>query len=114
MQCLRILRIEKLKNRAFCIEPPALAGGSFVYRRIKTKTDGFFHLRKPTEYDKINSEKYRKEIETMRKKTDLEAVKETLKLFLYMPIEKTDLSPIIIMVRKTAANLNMYCLNLHI
>ena len=70
MQCLRILRIEKLKNRAFCIEPPALAGGSFVYRRIKTKTDGFFHLRKPTEYDKINSEKYRKEIETMRKKTD--------------------------------------------
>ena len=85
-----------------------------MYRRIKTKTDGFFHLRKPTEYDKINSEKYRKEIETMRKKTDLEAVKETLKLFLYMPIEKTDLSPIIIMVRKTAANLNMYCLNLHI
>lgn len=50
----------------------------------------------------------------MREKTDLEAVKETLKLFLYMPIEETDLSPIIIMVRKTAANLNMYCLNLHI
>lgn len=38
-------------------------------------------MRKTTEYDKINSEKYRKEIETMRKKTDLEAVKETLKLF---------------------------------
>lgn len=53
-------------------------------------------MRKTTEYDKINSEKYRKEIETMRKKTDLEAVKETLKLFLYMPIEETDLSPIII------------------
>ena len=65
-------------------------------RGIKTKTGGFFRLRKPTEYDKINSEKYRKEIETMRKKTDLEAVKETLKLFLYMPIEETDLSPIII------------------
>lgn len=96
MRCLRILRIEKLKNRAFCIEPPALAGGSFVCRGIKTKTGGFFRLRKPTEYDKINSEKYRKEIETMRKKTDLEAVKETLKLFLYMPIEETDLSPIII------------------
>ena len=53
-------------------------------------------MRKTTEYDKINSEKYRKEIETMRKKTDLEAVKETLKLFLYMPIEETDLSQIII------------------
>lgn len=41
-QCLGILRIEKLKNRAFCIEPPALAGGSFVCRGIKTKTGGFF------------------------------------------------------------------------
>ena len=37
-----------------------------------------------------------KEIKSMRKMTDLEAVKETLKLFLYMPIEETDLSPIII------------------
>ena len=71
-------------------------------------------MRKTTEYDKINSEKYRKEIETMRKKTDLEAVKETLKLFLYMPIEETDLSPIITMARKTAANLNMHCVGLHI
>lgn len=32
----------------------------------------------------------------MREKTDLKAVKETLKLFLYMPIEETDLYPIII------------------
>ena len=47
-------------------------------------------------YDKIKPEKDGKEIKNMRKKTDLEAVKETLKLFLYMPIEETDLSPIII------------------
>lgn len=68
MRCLRILRIEKLKNRAFCIEPPALAGGSFVCRGIKTKTGGFFRLRKPTEYDKINSEKYRKRLKLCEKR----------------------------------------------
>ena len=50
----------------------------------------------------------------MREKTDLKAVKETLKLFLYMPIEETDLSPIITMARKTAANLNMHHLDLRI
>lgn len=55
-----------------------------------------FLLRQPAKYDKIKPEKDGKEIENMRKKTDLEAVKETLKLFLYMPIEETDLSPIII------------------
>lgn len=34
MRYLRILRIEKLKNRTFCIAPPANAGGSFVYRGV--------------------------------------------------------------------------------
>lgn len=41
MRCLRILRIENLQkqNIAFCIAPPADAGGSFVCRGI---TVGFF------------------------------------------------------------------------
>lgn len=40
-----------------------------------------FLLRQPAKYDKIKPEKDGKEIKNMRKKTDLEAVKETLKLF---------------------------------
>ena len=53
-------------------------------------------MRRQTEYDKINPEKYRKEIENMRKKTDLNAVKETLKLFLYMPISETPMFPLLV------------------
>lgn len=88
--------MKKLNSITFCIAPPANAGGSFVCRGIKAKNWRLFRLRKPTEYDKINSEKYRKEIETMRKKTDLEAVKETLKLFLYIPISETPMFPLFV------------------
>ena len=88
--------MKKLNSITFCIAPPANAGGSFVCRGIKAKNWRLFRLRKPTEYDKINSEKYRKEIETMRKKTDLEAVKETLKLFLYIPISEAPMFPLFV------------------
>lgn len=98
MRCLRILRIEKLKNRAFCIEPPANAGGSFVCWSIHRRAlfVRFFVCVSRQNVIKSNQKKYRKEIKNMREKTDLKAVKETLKLFLYMPIEETDLYPIII------------------
>ena len=50
----------------------------------------------------------------MKKETDLEEVKNILKEFLHMPVEETELSPIITMARKTAANPDAYCLDLRV
>lgn len=77
MACWNI--VKKIKYH-----PPA---GSFSFA---------FLLRQLIKYDKIKPEKTRKEIKNMREKTDLEAVKETLKLFLYMPISETSMFPLLV------------------
>lgn len=90
--------MKKLNNITFCIAPPADAGGVFVCWSIHRRAlfVRFFVCVSRQNVIKSNQKKYRKEIKNMREKTDLKAVKETLKLFLYMPIEETDLYPIII------------------
>ena len=90
--------MKKLNNITFCIAPSADAGGVFVCWSIRRRAlfVRFFVCVSRQNVIKSNQKKYRKEIKNMREKTDLKAVKETLKLFLYMPIEETDLYPIII------------------
>ena len=90
--------MKKLKIITFCIAPPADASGVFVCWSIRWRAlfVRFFVCVSRQNVIELKQKKYRKEIKNMREKTDLNAVKETLKLFLYMPIEETDLSPIII------------------
>ena len=98
MQCLRILRIEELKNRTFCIAPPADTGGAFACWSIRRRAlfFRFFVCVSRQNVIKLKQKKCRKEIENMREKTDLNAVKETLKLFLYMPISETPMFPLFV------------------